>query len=63
VYEMVTKRDTAARLLETPDRSEREVRAVLCLVVRTCSRAGVERLRSVVLEEEPVFYVDEEPGR
>ena len=53
-----TKRDE--RLAAVRDRSapEVEVRAALCHVVRTCGRHGVERLREVVLGEEPVFYVD-----
>lgn len=36
-----------------------ETRAAICQVVSTCPEAGVRRLRDVVLDDEPVFYVDE----
>jgi hypothetical protein len=54
-----TKRDNLVEELRRPDTNLREVRALLCQIVRTCSREGVNRLRGTVLDEEPVFYVDE----
>jgi hypothetical protein len=52
-----TNRDNLIADLRQSDLMDTEVRALLCHVVRTCAPSGVARLRAVVVDEEPVFYV------
>ena len=57
---MMTKRDTVLRILRDRGAPEVEVRAALCHVTALCRSRGVERIRDVVLDDEPVFYVDDD---